>query len=101
MASGIPEPPHPACHRAPVLLAAFTLALILLFTHGALDAIDPTTGNVCLSLAALAVTYAAFSLLATGRSRGWRRGRNPRGVVEEDPRVVAGRQSHTTPGDRP
>ena len=42
-----------------------------------------------MSLAALAVAYAAFSLLATGLSRGW--GWYPSEVVEEDPRVVAGR----------
>ena len=76
----------------PALLAAFTLALVLLFTHGALEAIDPTTGNVCVSLAALAVAYAAFSLLATGLSRGWRWWRcSSRMTVDEDPRVVAER----------
>ena len=83
---------HPTPRAAPwppVLIVAFSLALVLLFNHGALDAVDPTTGNVCVSLAALAVAYAAFSLLATGLSRGC--GRYPREVVEEDPRVVAGR----------
>ena len=86
---------HPTPRAAPwppVLIVAFSLALVLLFNHGALDAVDPTTGNVCVSLAALAVAYAAFSLLATGLSRGWRWWRcSSRMTVDEDPRVVAER----------
>ena len=91
-------PADPPGHPTPravdwpiVLLAASIIALVLYNTPGALAAIDPLAGDLCVSLGVLWLVYGAFSLLVSGMERGWALWRLRRSLAEgqEDLRLVA------------